>query len=222
MKLSDYHKDDYQGMLVNPLSIKTSKDVASSAIGKHKEFDLSMDHIENIVVYIALVYDRKSPLYKIDDMDKRKSSAAVMAGFHYNGEFDPHVVRMIRCKVPKINLMILRYCRMLNNRKYALFVAGTESFHTTLNEIMNYVPSDEGDILRDNKTKLELFEKAKQNAELLDQLGYEILAMDKAKEINDGLNLMVDVIGNNDVPLSVEDFVKIWDSQSKKDITESK
>ena len=222
MNLTDYHKDDYLSMLVNPLLIKSVKDVKSCAIGKYREFDNAMDYIEKIVVYIALVYDRKSPLFKVDDMDKRKASAAAMAGFPYNDGFDENVNRMIRCRVPKINLMILRYCRTLSSRKYALFVAGTESFHNTLSEIMNYVPSDDGDILKDNKTKLELFEKAKDNAELLDQLGHEILSMDKTREINDGLSVMVEIAGMSEVPLSVEDFVRIWDSQIKKSTTESK
>lgn len=222
MKLTDYHKDDYVGMLINPMLVDDISDLKKTAVGVLKEFDWSMDKIVEVVKYIALVYDRKSPLYKIDDIDKRKASAAIMAGFSYDGEFGENVVRMIRCRVPKINLMILRYCRMCNGRKYALFVAGNESFHGTLSEIMNYVPSDDGDILKDNKTKLELFEKAKDNAELLDELGHEILAMDKTRELNEGLSVMVEIAGVSDVPLSVEDFVRIWETQGKQNTTAGK
>ena len=97
---------------------------------------------KNIVYrYIVLCYDRQSPIFKkfLEDEGKRKSTAALYAGWVANSEgfFDENIEEVFRCKVQMINYMIIDYVRQYNDPEYALLVTGYEAYFKKLEQLMN-------------------------------------------------------------------------------------
>lgn len=172
---------------------------------RYKEFDPEMADIDKVIRYVVLCYDVKSPLQKLDNLGQKKATAAQEAGFPFeDGVFQPEIVAMMDNMVLEINKMIIRYCRIQQSRLYALIVSGNEAFHdATLNLLSN--SENSGDALKDVKTKMEIFDKAKANAIALDQMSREFLSNDTSLNMQKTLYTIID---NNDseIPLTPEDF----------------
>ncbi|HQW95443.1 MAG TPA: hypothetical protein PLU58_06555 [Saprospiraceae bacterium] len=173
-------------------------------LSKYPEFNPEMTDIDMVIRYIVFCYDKGSPFHKFDNLGQKKAHAAIEAGFNYTDEkFEPHIEQMLNGEVLEVNKMIIRYCRMQSSRLYSLIVSGNEAFYDATSKLLDNAPSD--DILKDTKTKMEIFDKAKANASSLDQMSRELLSGDNNKNIQKTLYVIVDN-EEVDVKLTPEDF----------------
>ena len=157
-----------------------------------KRIDKSM-----AIKYVVYAYDRESPIYKkflTTDLIKRKTTAAIYAGFEANEEtglFDSDVTDMMMGMNRYVNWMIIDYVRQYNDPEYSLLVAGHESLYQKLSFLMSNEKkqvslgdengSDEGDLndfLKNEKLKGELYNQAKSIADDLAKISARILTDD--------------------------------------------
>lgn len=158
--------------------------------------------INKVIKYIIFVYDKGSPLLtKFESLVTRKVTGAALAGFDHTNEFEKEVELMMKCKLSSINNMIIGYCRLMRSRLFSLIVASNESFHNTLQELMNYKVSKE-DVLGDNKQKMDLVERAKKTFDNIDSWSSELLSKDTNTDLQDTLYTIVD---ESDLQLSPEE-----------------
>lgn len=88
--------------------------------------------------YVVMCYDRNSPLRDGMTIMGRKVEAAMRAGFlAVDGKFEPEVEALVRCEYPKVNEMVIRYCRNQHSIKYSKLVLYEESFYKEQNNYNN-------------------------------------------------------------------------------------
>ena len=163
---------------------------------------------DDIILYVGFAYDKGSPLQKLESIVDRKVQAALLAGIEANeeGKFRPEIEAVFKCENKDVNDMIIRYCRLLSSRLYSVIVAGNETMHSTIKELMNYVPTG-AKILEQTELKLKLLAKAKETAVDMDKLSVEFLRDDNKK-----LNEHLYMVSNNlekYINLTPEDYSKV-------------
>jgi len=107
------------------------------------EFKAKVDGIKapTLIKYIALTYDLNSPFLKETNVARRKVEVGRYMNLQVTGEgkFIPVIESMMKCEIPEINKMIVRYVRLQNNHKYSLLVALDENFYKRLEKTMDDV-----------------------------------------------------------------------------------
>lgn len=87
-----------------------------------------------VLRYIALVYDKQSPLHDAyPDLNRKKIIAADLAGFikEDNGQYNPKVEELFRCDIPDcpdINPMIIRYLLLSKSALFQRFCILSEAY----------------------------------------------------------------------------------------------
>ncbi len=198
---------DYSSLMIRIDQVPQGEDLLAAfpRLSRYEEFSYPMEHRDKVIRYVVLCYDMGSPLQNVDSLAQKKAMAAHQAGFLYQDEsFEAPVIAMMDGKILPVNKMIIRYCRMQHSRLYSLIVSGNEAFHEASEKLL-VASTDSDDVLKDMKTKMEIFDKAKANAISLDNMSRELLSGDNSALIQKTLYTIVD---NNDsvIPLTPEDF----------------
>lgn len=202
--LSDnIHDEDFQAMTYNVMAVPLDENILDHfpSLKMFKEFeptfleDEGIDH-NSVLRYIFLMYQKRTPLMKIDDLIERKLEAARMAGlpFDENGMPHPYIDQMLKGQLFIISEMIIRLVRMQGNLKFASLMIGTEAFYKKHQAILADVDMDginksETDI---EKVKGELWKQALQMQEQLDRLALELLNEDNNPYLKEDLFCIVD------------------------------
>lgn len=165
---------------------------------------------DDIILYVAFAYDKGSPLQKLESIVDRKVQAALMAGFEADkdGKFRPEIEAVFKCENKEVNDMIVRYCRLLSSRLYSVIVAGNETMHNTIKQLMDFIPSGQGeDILSQTELKLKLLKQAEETAVRMDKLSQDFLRDDN-RNLNEHLYMVSNDLEKH-INLTPEDFSKL-------------
>lgn len=208
----NYKEEDFDQMLfpVHRLGDGNALTVFPS-LRQYKEFSANAKlPFSKVFKYIALCYDKGSPLLKIDSITTRKTTAAHMAGFIVNeeGRFEDEVNNMFQGRNIVINLMIIRYCRLMRSRSYMVLMAGNETLAQIIEDLFNYQSSD--DKLKDSGDKIKLLTQAQDYATRMDKLSVEILSGDNNAHLADTLFVIIDIGEEEYIKLTPEDFANTW------------
>jgi len=190
---------DGSRMVANVCALKPSQKFSDAfpEVLKHKEFfdvPLGMNG-EYIYRYIALVYDKNSPLKSIypNDINRAKSAAAELAGFKKNesDRFNELVEKMFVCQIGEINKMIVKYAVLSRSTIYVQYVVLSEVYQQ---ESLN--------LLSGEKTKIDDFKKI---AAELEDVKMEILNQDNNIRLEQSF---VDFYIKDKLELRPEDIAK--------------
>ncbi len=212
----DYKADDFNHMLFSFFAVG-DRDVFDCfpILQKYKEFlePLPGYKINKVIKYIGYCYDKGSPLQKIEDIVKKKVTAALLAGFEPkpDGTFETEVDDMFRCKNNAINLMIIRYCRLVRSRTYILLTVGNETYYNTIKQLMTYTPKGkDSDVLKETTLKMKMLAEAEDLAKKMDALSTELLSGDNSNTLNSILYAVADMTEEEYIKLTPEDFADQW------------
>lgn len=139
---------------------------------------------DNVIRYIACVYDRASPIRKKFESDdkKKKTWAARYAGWEADkeGVFEQEIDDILKCRNQEVNKMILEYVRLYNDPEWSLIQVGYEAYYQKLQSILSI--SGESDKAKDKagteKIKGELFNQAQQMGTDLSKMSTRITGDD--------------------------------------------
>lgn len=142
------------------LDLKEGEDILYKfpELAKIKEFaayggSLTNDLDRNKVIkYIILLYDINSDLIEQKDLQKRKESAATLAGFerhHQTDEFSKKVKDMFELKDRTIYEMIFAYLREQNIMEWMLLKTTEQAFYENQKLIIKPIDVDSGDKEKD-------------------------------------------------------------------------
>lgn len=191
---------DCSKMMVNVSALKTSADIAKEypdIFAKHKEFKEIPAGIsyQNLFRYLALVYDKNSPLKDLypNDANRAKSCAAELAGFKKNqsGRFNDIVEKIFVCKNSEVNKMIVKYAVLSRSTLYLKYVVLSEVYQQ---ESVN--------LLSGNKTKIDDFSKI---GEELENVKTELLSHDNNMRLEQSF---IDFYVKDKLELRPEDIAK--------------
>lgn len=212
--ISDYKAEDFSQMMF-PFFVMGDKNALECfpVLAKFKEFNAPLEILpfNKVIKYIGFCYDKGSPLQKIDDMVKKKVTATLLAGFEPNdkGRFEKQVDEMLQGQNLIVNLMIVRYCRMMHSRSYMLLAVGNETLQNTMKQLLAFVPKGE-DELKQTTQKTKILSEAKTLAADMDSLSLEILSGDNNIVLNKILYAVSDMVEEEYIKLSPEDFADQW------------
>ncbi len=189
-----YSKEDYIGLLFNVMEVPGKVAVLThfQALGEYPEFHAKLSnqmnkYRSNIVKYIVLMYDRKSPFKRIEDITERKIQAALEAGFKpvrnktkNRKYFVSYVDDMLKGLNHDVNKMAIRYCRIQGNMKYSFIVAAMEDFYSSIYQSMN---RSEEETSKDSQVRQQMLREAKKNMDEVEGMALEML--------NDDNNLLL-------------------------------
>ena len=136
----EFEKEEFDGLMLPVHTIPMNIDILSKfpELKKYHDFTEYIDEKNKIIRYIAYLYDKKTPLVRIDNVASRKAEAAKLAGFEIkDGQYPENVEQMIHCKNPIVNAMIIRYLRLNNNHKFAMLSTTTELLYRNLQGQLN-------------------------------------------------------------------------------------
>lgn len=136
---------------------------------KHEEFHAPLIQLNKtkVLKYICLVYDKGSPLHDAyADLWRKKVIAAELALFikEPGGRFNGKVEQMMKCDVPEVNAMIVRYLTGMNSAKYQRYALLSEKYARISQKFL------------DGNEKMDEFNKV---SESLEQAEADLLAGDK-------------------------------------------
>ncbi len=130
---------DFDQMTYNPFKVPMSHNILDTwvGLGQYAEFrtNVSPLNINNLVRYIAYMYDKGSPIYqKIDNIHKQKIEAAKLAGFKQKaaGTFSKYVDEMLVGENHLANHMIIRFLRTIHDESFMQFRIYKEKLYTSL------------------------------------------------------------------------------------------
>tara|TARA_R110000751_G_scaffold79121_1_gene159553 strand:+ start:6340 stop:6999 length:660 start_codon:yes stop_codon:yes gene_type:complete len=134
-------------------------------------------NFEEVFRYIVYMYDMNSPFIKIDDLVKRKITAAKYAGFEAKKDglkmlFSETVKCFLNCEDTSFNKMVIRYCRMQRSRKWSLLIAAEVSYHNCLLQLMEM---DQDEDARDTEKKQKILKEAQQTEVMLESMERDML-----------------------------------------------
>lgn len=203
--LPDYKPEDFREMLF-PFH-KTDDPLKDfPKLQSYSEFNLEIEDRDKVIKYVGFAYDKGSPVQKIENIIHRKVTAAMLAGFvDTKNEF---VQGMMKCENVIVNLMIVRYCRMMRSRLYILMVAGNETLNDAFEQLLNYEKSNKKNLLENSEARLKLLSQVEDNARKMDELSVELLSGDNNKDLSDVLYTISDMSEEEYINLTPEDFSK--------------
>lgn len=175
----DFSSLDWGKMMANTYAIPPKKDprVEYKEVFRFPEYYPEAFPSADIVKtlrYIAMVYDKNSPLHQVfNDIKKVKTHAAELAGFirQEDGRFLSNVEEILSCRNEAVNKMIVRYAITHKNALYSKFILYSE-LHTFEME----------KLLAGAGGKLSDFDMLSKN---LDQTRQELLSQDNSIKLHE-------------------------------------
>jgi len=133
MEFSDI---SFKDLMFNVSTLPEGVDILQffPALSNYDEFKAEMPlpklDRNKVISYIAYLYDRKSPLLRIDNAHARKNEAAQLAKFDMRkGEYVNGYQEIIADIHIPVNKMIMRYIRMQKSAKFAKFIIYDEALY---------------------------------------------------------------------------------------------
>jgi hypothetical protein len=141
----DYNKSDLKNIRYDVLS---ENDYLKKypELKRYPEFaKQSGKEFNKLFRYIACSYDKNSPLHYLGSVMKRKLEAAKIAEFDTDkdGNLTPEYENILRCGDKKVNLMIIRYCRLQGDIDFTVCMTYYEALHKQQIELLDSTESDE-------------------------------------------------------------------------------
>lgn len=202
MRVLEYKDQDVAAMLVDPRMLINKQKTSIFGV---PAFDLDMSMRENVLAYVALVYDRNSPLAQIQDIRQRKRRAAQDVGLILDVA-DPEVEDMMACRIPAVNKAIVTYCRLSGGRLWSVLSASEQALDQAMSQLMEEDrPKDVEDEVAYHKKKLELIELVRQRSEAIDQMASRLAAGETARAVVEPMELEA-----MEVPLTPEHYSNLW------------
>lgn len=162
----------------------------------YPEFRTEVEGIykDQLLRYICLLYDRKTPLTKNDNPVSRKMEAAQLAGFKWDeqGALSQDVAEMMYGKNSDVNNMIIRFARLQHNTKFSALITGTEAYYNKLVNILNARGSSSKGTAEVEKIKGELWKQSREMEEDLSKISLELLNGDNSPYLKEHLFSIVD------------------------------
>jgi hypothetical protein len=189
MKTEEFSDKDFEGMLFQVNRIPDNKNLFKyiPVLASYPEFKVELVEdlkpIAKLFKYIAMVYDINSPFFKHEvNIAKRKIAVAKYVGYDIStdGKFDPYIEEVMRCKVPAVTPMIIRYVRMHNNHKYSLLVAIEEQYYNFLTKLAS------------GEAKTSEIETIMKMEKQIQEIKTELLAGDQSPELAEDLFLAIE------------------------------
>lgn len=199
-----FSKDDYMHMRFDVMGLKNIVNTVSE-FSEADEFQciLPVD-IDSAIKYMCLVYDPKSPVpMRITDVNTVRQTAAILAGFKNNdsGNFEPEVERIMKCRNPVFNKMLVRYLRFFNDDYFAMLVTARQALYNKQAMILNA-----GLELDENNDKSDI-EIEKLKGELMKQADAVLISID---------NYTNRLLNNDKNPFLRENLFAIVDAEASK------
>ena len=148
----EHEEKEFKGlMLPDIINLGDKEDALEKypILSKYPEFSIKIKYFNRILKYISLIYDANSPLHIINHIPTRKAEAMTLAGFdkNHNGMFSEECENIMKCSVPEVVAMIMRYIRIQKNADFAQLVIFDESYHKQLEKMLT------DDVTNSEKTK---------------------------------------------------------------------
>ena len=165
-------------------------------------------NLEEAFRYIVYMYDMNSPFRGIDDLVKRKITAAKYAGFipsYKDGKmvFSSTVKSFLNCEDSSFNKMVVRYCRMQRSRKWSLLIAAEVSYHNCLLQLMEM---DQDEEAKDTEKKQKILKEAQQTEMMLEQMEKDMLNGDENAHLNNSLYDYIEEEAERDIMITPEQY----------------
>lgn len=177
----DFSSLAYHSMMVDPYNIPLKKDIREVYPDFYSapEYwqDLHDIDIKKVLRYVALAYDKESPLRKvITDFKKLKLQAAALAGFikQEDGRFLSNVEAVITCANKETNKIILRYCLQHRNATYTKYILYQQIYFSQMEALLS----------GDKSAKLNDFDSL---ADKLDEISQQIFNQDNSASLKEDL-----------------------------------
>jgi hypothetical protein len=190
-----YTEKDFESCLFNPLTKKAMlKAYPRLSEISPAEAD-TLPFFDNVLRYVCLLYDPKSPLITAEmDLNYRKSVAAELAGFDTDGD-DAFLQTIYNSELEwPVSLTTRFLIRFIKQRKWAYIVALEFKFWEGIQRIMKPVEKTVGgkdwDELKSIEIKAKISDEASKDIARLDTLYKEFFNEDEALE-NAAKNLRV-------------------------------
>lgn len=146
----DWLDKDFKDMTYNPMKVAKTVDLLDAwpTLAGYPEYNIELRPLNKnkTIRYIALMYDKGSPIYKkIDNIHKQKIEAATLAGFDKkaSGTFPTIVDKMMVGLNPVVNHMIMRFLRMMRDEEFMQFRIYKEKLYSSLNKMQETDDPDE-------------------------------------------------------------------------------
>lgn len=155
----EYNRSEFKNLMFNVLVNDTGVSFLKKypVLKQHKEFTVDIGDLDfnSVFTYIACCYDKESPLIHAPNIKARKMEAARLAEFPTKkGKIAEGYERVIRCKNPVVNRMIIRYCRMQNDVDFSTAMMYNEKLYDQLEKMLNNSDDEKTKDLIDNTQKL--------------------------------------------------------------------
>ena len=182
-----YNEQDFSACLFNPLvkkgMLKTYPELSEIAPDNHD----TLPFFENVLRYICLLYDPKSPLITRErDSNYRKSLAAELAGFDTEGD-EAFLQTIYDSSLDWVTTLIMRFLiRLVKQRQWAFICAIEMAYWEGIKRIMKPITKAEGgkewDELKSLDLKARLKDEAEKDLRRLDTLYKEFFNEDEGLE----------------------------------------
>jgi len=168
VEIPEYTKSEFEDLLYPLFDVPQTKSIITVLKKEldYKEFHVKLDDYgfkgwqgrNQVLKYIACVYDQKSPFNKdFKDVNKRKYASALYVGFEpdEDGRFEIGIESMMICMIDPITEMIVRYVRNHHDHDWA-YLKTIEDFY--YNALKNAMKTDEVDFKELKSMKSEIYD----------------------------------------------------------------
>lgn len=210
--MAHFKSQDFKDILYPVHTLKRGMDifVAFPKLQDFEEFKTPLSAaipIDKVFKYIVYAYDQRSPFFtQIEDLRERKILAIQEAGFEPNHKkgFNEAVRMILNCEHKKVNLMIIRYCR-LQGQDFTNLISSQEAFYQINLQLLSNIQSDDDDAIKFSTDKAKLDELATKHAERLNEKARKFLSQETAEGLHEDLwKLAEDEAAN--IKLNPEDY----------------
>ena len=213
--MMEFVKEDFDNLLCNVSDMPIGEIPTSffPRILDYPEFykinsEVVQLNFEEVFRYIVYMYDMNSPFRNIDDLVKRKITAAKYAGFvpgHKGGKmvFSDTVKSFLNCENSSFNKMVVRYCRMQRSRKWSLLIAAEVSYHNCLLQLMEM---DQDEEAKDTEKKQKILKEAQQTEMMLEKMEKDMLNGDDNSHLNNCLYDYIEEEADRDIMITPEQY----------------
>ncbi len=151
-----------------------------------------------MLIYVALMYDKHSPLRK-ETIVNRKSIAISQAGI----TSDNTRTKWCNLDDKRLIMMVHNYLRYQNDKAWSSLCTAEEVYWDLQEKILSYKTDKDGDVLKDTELKIKLTQRM---SELMDTV-----AKFQDMVFNDNKEKMDEIIN-----FWVEDFVEVLEQKQKE------
>ena len=159
----EYIESDFENMFLNVRKVKVGDNLLTAfpILKKYKEFGVRLKNLNKglVIRYIALAFDKHSPVTSIIDIMERRKEALSLAGFKTDtkGNYGKNVEAMVHSTIPQVNNMVIRYCLFVGDTEYAILITYEDSLIKELQRLMAFESPFKIKKGRDDKESDELF-----------------------------------------------------------------